>query len=221
MPKRRVTLPLEIVYPDIGPVSFVASQRARRINIRIRADGSIRVAVPRNASLRQAEKFVVEKRDWIARQLRMGEERRRATAELVSRNQGFDSDRETERIRQRLAELAEEHGFSCNRVTIRNQKTRWGSCSANNNISLNLKLALLPARLMDLVLLHELVHTEIKNHGPEFYRRLTGIMPDCRGLDRELKSYSPLLLTSLPQTPPVNPDEGGKTIRPRHDQSES
>ncbi len=206
MSRHHVTLPVEIVYPGIGPVSFVASPRARRISIRIRADGGIRVAVPRNTSLRRAEKFVAEKRDWIAKQLRLGEESRRATAELVSRKRFFDINREAERLYRRLTELAGKHGFIFNRVTIRNQKTRWGSCSAKNNLSLNIKLALLPEKLIDLVLLHELVHTEIKNHGPEFYRRLTGIMPDCRNLDRELKGYSPLLLTPLPPPPPDTQD---------------
>jgi predicted metal-dependent hydrolase len=83
-------------------------------------------------------------------------------------------------------------------VTLRNQKTRWGSCSAGNNLSLNLKLALLDDELLDLVLVHELLHTEIKNHGPEFKQKMAQLIPDAARLDRRLKEFSGLL-----RTPPV------------------
>jgi hypothetical protein len=72
----------------------------------------------------------------------------------------------------RLDELAELHDFRFNKVSIRNQKTKWGSCSARNNISLNMNLARLPAELTDYVILHELVHTRIKNHSKEFWGEL-------------------------------------------------
>jgi predicted metal-dependent hydrolase len=82
-------------------------------------------------------------------------------------------------------------------VTIRNQKTRWGSCSAKNNLSLNIKLALLPDELRDLILVHELVHTRIKNHGPDFWRELKSIYPDARKLDRQVNRLGGLLRIPL------------------------
>lgn len=72
----------------------------------------------------------------------------------------------------RLAALAAQRGFRYGKVTIRNNKTNWGSCSGRNNISLNLHLMKLPDHLIDYVLLHELVHTKIKNHGPGFWELL-------------------------------------------------
>jgi predicted metal-dependent hydrolase len=92
---------------------------------------------------------------------------------------------------QRLATLAEIHGFQFQRVTIRNNKRNWGSCSARNNISLNLQLMKLPDELIDYVLLHELVHTEIKNHGPEFWEKLNSISNQrARELAKQVKKYS-------------------------------
>jgi predicted metal-dependent hydrolase len=72
----------------------------------------------------------------------------------------------------RLTELAQKHGFTFNRLTIRNNRRNWGSCSARNNISLNLQMMKLPDELIDYILLHELVHTRIKNHGPLFWAKL-------------------------------------------------
>ncbi len=86
----------------------------------------------------------------------------------------------------KLDELATRHGFTYNRVFIRNQKTRWGSCSSKNNINLNLKLILLPEGLRDFVILHELVHTKLKSHDTRFWEELVKIEPNARALASRL-----------------------------------
>ncbi len=90
---------------------------------------------------------------------------------------------------QQVAQLAQKHGFTYNKVVIKNAKTRWGSCSYVNNINLNLHLLRLPDHLCDYVILHELAHTVEKNHGPRFWALLDKISGDARGLDRQLKAY--------------------------------
>ena len=77
---------------------------------------------------------------------------------------------------------------------MRNQKTRWGSCSAQNNINLNVQLIRLPPALRDYVILHELVHTRIRNHGPGFWEELEKYVADCRQVDRQLNQYESMLL---------------------------
>lgn len=95
----------------------------------------------------------------------------------------------------RLAELAARYGFQYGKVGIRNNKRNWGSCSGRNNISLNLQLMKLPDYLIDYVLLHELVHTKIKNHGPLFWQKLDEITGNkARELSREVRSYSTFTL---------------------------
>ena len=96
---------------------------------------------------------------------------------------------------QRLAELAQKYGFVFNKVTIRNNKRNWGSCSSKNNISLNLHLMKLPDNLIEYVLLHELVHTKIKNHGPGFWKQLNRLTnSQARELAKEVKKYSTYLM---------------------------
>jgi predicted metal-dependent hydrolase len=90
---------------------------------------------------------------------------------------------------KRLKELAEKHGFRYQDVSIKNTKTRWGSCSSTNNINLNLHLMRVPEHLIDYVLLHELSHTVVKNHGEKFWLLLEHCYPGARKADKEMNNY--------------------------------
>ncbi len=90
---------------------------------------------------------------------------------------------------RRLAELAQQNGLQFKNVAIKHVKSRWGSCSSENNINLNLHLMRLPDPLIDYVLLHELAHTIEKNHGPGFWRLLERICPGARKLDKDLNHF--------------------------------
>ena len=87
----------------------------------------------------------------------------------------------------RLHHLAQEYGFTCNNASIRQQRTRWGSCSHKNNISLNLKLVLLPKELIDYVILHELVHTRIHNHSKKFWAELDRYTGNSKDMAKRLR----------------------------------
>lgn len=86
----------------------------------------------------------------------------------------------------RVRELAGRHGFAYGRLCIKDLRSRWGSCSAVNNINLALQLMRLPDELVDYVILHELAHTKVKNHGASFWKLLNQVTGDARGLDRRL-----------------------------------
>jgi predicted metal-dependent hydrolase len=90
----------------------------------------------------------------------------------------------------RVRELANQFGFTYNKVSIKKAKTRWGSCSAKNNINLNIQLMRLPDPLIDYVILHELMHTREKNHQRSFWNKLEQILPGARQLDKRLNSYN-------------------------------
>jgi predicted metal-dependent hydrolase len=96
---------------------------------------------------------------------------------------------------QRLNELAGKHNFVYKGVTVRNNKCRWGSCSSKNNISLNIQMMKLPDELIDYILLHELVHTEVKNHGPGFWDKLDQVTNNrAKELAKEVNKYSTYIL---------------------------
>ena len=173
----------------IGPVLFERSRRARRVSISVKTFKEVRVAVPSRTSLDDAIDFVCLKKPWIKRHLetiRRLEIESRALADLSA---SIDKSEAMKQLTDKVNRLAREHGFTFNRVTIRNQKTRWGSCSRNGNISLNVKLVLLPKDLVNYVILHELVHTRIHNHGKRFWEELDRYVENSRSKASRLRKY--------------------------------
>lgn len=94
---------------------------------------------------------------------------------------------------QRLADLASVHGFTYKSVKIKQLKSRWGSCDQHQNIVLNLFLMQLPWHCIDYVLLHELVHTKVLRHGPDFWREMEAVLPNVKQVRKELRSHQPIL----------------------------
>lgn len=177
--------------PGMGEVSVRKSRRATRLSITVTDEGTVRVTIPRGGTMAEAHSFLHKKSDWVAKQREKACRLRMRHRELTAHCHPVPREEATEILSRRLSCLAREFGFSYNRLSIRRQKTRWGSCSARNNISLNETLARLPRRLMDYVLLHELVHTRIKNHGHEFWHELGKYCDDVRQLRQELRHYHP------------------------------
>ena len=172
----------------VGEVRLERSKRARHICLSVKPFAGVRVAVPRGVSYWSAEKVARAKTRWLQKQIAKTESMERRAIELA-RSHPVDDREATTFLIDRLHALSRKHGYPFNRAFVRRQKTRWGSCSAKNNISLNLQLIRLPARLRDYVILHELVHTRIKNHGPSFWDQLYKLAGDAKKLDRELNQY--------------------------------
>ena len=132
-----------------------------------------------------AQKFVESKMNWIQKRV----SKIRIENEMGKNLPKIDREDARNVLTQRLAELAEKHNFDYGKVSIRSQKTRWGSCSSQNNISLNQNLLHLPDYLIDYVLLHELTHTRVKNHSSKFWNELEKVCPDAKELRKRLKTY--------------------------------
>ncbi|MCX6257729.1 MAG: SprT family zinc-dependent metalloprotease [Bacteroidia bacterium] len=92
-------------------------------------------------------------------------------------------------IPAKVKELAALHGFRFQGISIKNAKTRWGSCSTQNNLNFSLHLMRLPEQLRDYIILHELCHTVHKNHSAKFWHLLDNVSGDARGLDKAMKDY--------------------------------
>jgi predicted metal-dependent hydrolase len=94
----------------------------------------------------------------------------------------------------RVAELAKEHQFVVRRVTVRNQRSRWGSCSRHGTISLNWRLIQTPTFVGDYIILHELAHLKEMNHSRRFWREVARLCPEFAQAERWLKQHSNLLM---------------------------
>ena len=168
----------------IGPVVFDRSCKAKKINITIKSPDKVRVAIPVGVSVETAKQFALSKTGWIKKNLSKISHRIRVD------NFNIDKSSAKKYLVDRLNYFSELYNFNYNRVFIRNQRTRWGSCSDKNNINLNIKLMGLPNRLIDYVILHELVHTKIKNHSSDFWGLLGQYVKDVKEANKMLKRYS-------------------------------
>lgn len=171
-------------------IQIVRSNRARRIIISINGSGQVRLTYPAGVSERRALEFLDSRREWVERTAARMRERSRHKETLSPERIEALRVQAKAVLPLRLAQLAEQHGFRYNRVTIRAARTKWGCCTSQNNISLSLFLMTLPEHLRDFVLLHELCHTVHHDHSTAFHVLLDGCLGGReRELRRELRQY--------------------------------
>ena len=181
---------------------FVRHPKARRYIIRVESDGSVRVTVPRWGSKREAAAFAAQQDAWIEQQ------RARLAAELRERerrtaNEGPGETNDERRARERalivraktelpprLLALAAQHGLAVTRISIRNQRWRWGSCSRSGHICLNWRLVTMPESVRDYVLIHELMHLKRMDHSPRFWKLVAEVCPEYTQARAWLRSHS-------------------------------
>jgi len=186
---RKIVLMIE----GAGEVFIEHSMRATRITISVRP-GGVRVAVPKGVPLERGRDFALARENWIRHHsARMADVVKASRDALMNLTPLADPGAARKRIIERLDELSVLHKLPYASATVRNQKTRWGSCSVRKTISLNINLTRLPSELMDYVIVHELVHTKIRGHGPDFWSSLTRLVPDAPGLRKKLGRYSYVL----------------------------
>jgi predicted metal-dependent hydrolase len=149
-------------------------------------DGRVRVTIPRGGSKREAEAFARRQSSWIAAQ------RQRLTPSTLTLDE-----RRSLRVRARvelpprLLGLAAAHGLQVSRVSIRNQRSRWGSCGRDGHISLNWRLVLMPDWVRDYVLVHELMHLRRLDHSATFWELVEDACPVFREARRWLREHGP------------------------------
>jgi predicted metal-dependent hydrolase len=172
-------------------VLFVRHPRARRYLIRVRTDGSVRVTIPRRGSKREAAAFYEQQREWIARQQeRVAQVRQTLPGDLPEAEQREYRMRARRELPARLFELAAIAGVSVRRVSVRNQRQRWGSCSASGLICLNWRLITMPGWVRDYVLYHELMHLKRMDHSPAFWKLVAQVCPRFRDARRWLRRHA-------------------------------
>lgn len=178
-------------HPLLGEVVLVCSWRARRVVISVRPSGEVRLTYPRMVGKARALEFLESRVEWV-------EQSRRRLAERAVHQPEYTPDqieqmrREAKKVLpERVALLAERFGFKYGRVAIRASRSKWGSCSGENNISLSLFLMTLPEHLRDYVIIHELCHTVHHNHSASFHALVDRSLGGAeKSLQRELRQHS-------------------------------
>jgi predicted metal-dependent hydrolase len=152
---------------------FVRHRWARRYILRMLDDGTLRVTLPRWGSKREATAFVERSAAWIAGQ----QLKQRSRPAVVHPDEPALRRRAAKELPVELLALAQVHGVTVTRVSIRNQRSRWGACSCRGSITLNWRLVLVPPHVREYVMIHELMHRREMNHSKRFWRHVAAACP--------------------------------------------
>ena len=176
------------------PYTLVRSSR-KSCAISIDQDGQITVRVPICTSEKEISHLLIEKRLWIiTKYLEVLEQQKsRPVSDLTDAQRSALEKRyinaAKEYFPKRAAYFKQFTGGSYNRITIRDQKTRWGSCSAKGTLSFNWRLMLAPPAILDYVIVHELCHLTYMNHSAAFWNKVESVYPDYRAARKWLKDH--------------------------------
>ena len=160
--------------------------RRKSVGILIERPGEITVRAPLRMPESEIMKVLESKRSWIEKTLQKIELREQEP-KLTRAEVDALADQALKVIPPKVAERAKQIGVTYGRITIRNQKTRWGSCSAKGNLNFNCLLMLCPEPVMDYVIVHELCHRKELNHSPRFWAEVARVMPDYKVRRKWLK----------------------------------
>jgi len=163
-------------------ISYQIIRSSRKtMSLEIKADGSVVVRAPLRLSEAKIQKFVEEKQEWILKNLEKIQ-KRDAQKENVQKLSALERQHLQNKacvvIPRRVAYYAEKLGVSYGKITLRQQKTRWGSCSSEKNLNFNWKLILAPPEVLDYVVVHELCHLKEMNHSKAFWDEVGKVMPE-------------------------------------------
>lgn len=174
-------------------VSVIRSAR-KSLGLEVRDANTVLARIPTRVSDRELKAFVENHRSWILEKTEVmaeREENRKSTPapppELLSKT---DRMKIQLKIGKQVRHYCEAMGVTVGYVTVKNQKTRWGSCSAKGNVNFNYQLAFLPDELLDYVVIHELAHRRHMNHSRAFWAEVEKYCPDYLERREQLKEYS-------------------------------
>ena len=176
------------------PYTLVRSSR-RSCSISIDPDGQITVRVPLRTSEKEISHLLIDKRLWIiTKYLEIQEQQKnRPVSDLTDAQRAALERRYIDAAKdyfpKRAAYFRQLTGGIYNRITIRDQKTRWGSCSARGTLSFNWRLMLAPPAILDYVVVHELCHLTYMNHSSAFWKKVESVYPDYRTARKWLKDH--------------------------------
>jgi len=169
--------------------TFRRSRRARHLRLAIYCDGNFVVTAPWFVNQNIINQFIISKAQWIIS--RLDYFKNFPVQPVIFGTRPNFAKYKTQAlilVQNRINYFNLVYNFKFNKITIKNQKTRWGSCSRKGNLNFNYKIALLPSKLADYIIVHELCHLEEFNHSRNFWQLVAKTIPDCLVLRRELRT---------------------------------
>ncbi len=164
------------------------SRRAKRMRLAVYCNGAVVVTTPYGLQETISEKFIREKTDWLFSKIAFFKQ---FQGKLAARHSAEDyfkyKDQAYDLALQRVEFFNQQYGFSYNAIRIKNQKTRWGSCSRKGNLNFNYKILFLSEAVRDYIIVHELCHLKEFNHSKKFWNLVGQAFPDYADIKKKLK----------------------------------
>lgn len=178
--------------PDLSAIRIIRSSR-RTLSLQVKNDGQVIVRAPKHVTLQEIAAFVRKNSAWLHKHLeKVRKEKELNAASPVQPLTMEDiqklADEALRVIPGRVAHFAPLVGVTYGRITVRNQRTRWGSCSSKGNLNFNCLLMLAPPGILDYVVVHELCHRKEMNHSPKFWAEVAKVMPDYKERQKWLRT---------------------------------
>mgnify|MGYP003294159463 CR=1 FL=1 len=181
-------------------VTIIRSNR-KTLSIELKPNEIIARA-PARMKEKEIYKFIESKKSWIDRHLTKLNERQKVLNDLQPYTQEeikeFTAKAKLD-IPKRVEFYAEKIGVTYNRITIRHQKTRWGSCTSSGNLNFNCLLVLFPEEVLDSIVVHELCHRKQMNHSAKFYAEIEKVFPDYNRCRQWLKQNGNKYMSRIPK----------------------
>lgn len=166
------------------------SSRAKRMRLAVYCDGSVVVTTPLGVQVSLVEKFFANKKQWVADKINFFKSVDSKSIRTFS-EEDYLKHREDalELVSSRVKFFSKKYGFAFNKIFIKNQKTRWGSCTKNKNLNINYKIIFLPKKQQDYIIVHELCHLKEFNHSHKFWSLVEKTLPDYLEIKNELRNH--------------------------------
>lgn len=168
--------------------------QARYLKIAVRPDCMLSITVPELMQEETVKSFIVEKKNWILRKIKLFQKFRAKNISPIKCGNYKDYKKKAfQLIKEKVEFFNSLYNFDYNKISIKRQKSLWGSCSANKNLNFNYKLYFLPKEMTDYVVVHELCHLQELNHSKKFWDLVAKTVPNYKEIRDKLRVQSILL----------------------------
>ena len=166
------------------------SHRARCLRITIHPGGELSATLPHGMNMDKLENFIRQKADWILRKIKLAQRRKPSIYLPKSSRREYLKHKEQARTlaKSKIDEFNRFYSFRYRRVSIRNPKSRWGSCSKNGNLNFNYRIIHLPEKYLDYIIVHELCHLKEFNHSKKFWSLVEKTIPDYKNIRKKFRN---------------------------------
>lgn len=164
------------------------SKRAKRLRLSVYYDGNLVVTLPKGFPEYKVEKYILGKSKWIQEKIDFFSKTFSKKLRLSQDDYLKQKNRVFELVNKRLDYFNKDYQYKYNNIAIKNQKTRWGSCSKNKNLNFNFRIFLLPQEMQDYVIVHELCHLKELNHSRKFWNLIAKSLPNYLVLKNDIKN---------------------------------